>query len=230
MWLLPTRERPHNLRRFFNQAIETNLSTPGRIIIGEADFKKNQLLYADIVDRLPPDLGWKIIVVKATTLGGAVEEVWREHCKDWIGLVSDDSMPITGNWDQKLISKLNRNIHLVSANDNWQAPNRVGSAMVFSREIADKMGWLYPEGITHMFMDDVWEVMGRTTGIWKVEMNVIIEHWHPLNMNMGKMDETYARPNTNKAWANAQNNFNQWRDRQFHLCVQKIETMLKSNA
>jgi len=231
MWLLPTRERPHNLKRFFDQALATGLSTPGRIIVGEEDFTKNHVQYLDIVKKLQP-LNWDVKIVQATTLGGAIEETWRifGNQSKWIGLINDDSMPITENWDERLVSKLNHHTHLVSANDNWQAPARVGAAMVYSKAIIEAMGWLFPPGMTHMFQDDVWETLGRATGMWKVEMDVVVEHWHPLNMGLAQMDETYARANTKTAWDADKKAFDDWKQNQFKECCEKIQEMILSKV
>lgn len=172
-WLLPTKGRPENLKRFMRAAREMGTSTPG-IVLVNADDKTD---YREAM-ALAPD-GWLLYVVPAAkTYGDALRWVW-DAVKDlpWVGLVSDDLVPCTPNWDKHLLQSLT-GWNFVSSNDGWQAPRRMHGAVAWSGELLRAVGWLFPEGLTHVFHDDMWETIGRETGCWQVRMEVMVKHLH----------------------------------------------------
>ena len=176
MWILPTKNRPDNLRRFVSASREMGVSTPLLICVNHDDWAANRAQYDEIERLLPP--GWAFTQVQATCYGEAVRAMWNtvKDC-DWIGLVCDDLLPTTSKWDTQLISHLN-GWNVVSSNDGWQAPNRIHGAIVWSGPLAREVGWIFPPGLNHIFHDDVWETLGRETGCWQTRMEIMVKHLH----------------------------------------------------
>lgn len=174
MWLLPTRRRIPQLQTFLCALAETNVSTPGRILVELSELTEEMNGY----DALDLPAGWDIVGVKSDGMAAKVQEAYASGvCGDaaWIGLLGDDLVPITPNWDIRLISGLH-GWNIVTANDLNQAPRRMHSATVFSRALIDAVGYLAPVGMHHLFLDDVWERIGAVTGCLKWMMDVKVQH------------------------------------------------------
>lgn len=166
-WLLPTRKRLPTLKRFFDAARATGLSTPGLVLVHEAEVPD----YADF--QFPEN--WKLIPTKAEGMGDKFREIWpMVKSMDWVGWLVDDVVPKTDGWDKILIGGLNGQ-NIISCNDGARAPFRM-CAPVFSGDLLRAVGYLYAEGFWHTYMDDAWERLGRATDTWWVCMEVLLKH------------------------------------------------------
>ena len=176
MWLLPSKGRPHPLARFFAACRITSASTEGVVIIDFADWSARRTDY----EALTPPPGWEIRGTEAVTQGDKIREIWPEiEDRDWFGLIGDDNIPETPMWDRRLIERLN-GWNIVSCNDGWQAPNRLGNCWVMAGPLVRLVGGVFPSGLQHLFVDDVWELLGRETGCWECLMDVTVRHAHVM--------------------------------------------------
>ncbi len=179
MILLPTYNRIEKLKNFLKSAVETETSTPGLVLIDEEDFAANKQEYLGMEGAYPEC--WRVHITKSRGMGAKVREVWR-FVREYavVGILNDDHVCITKNWDTKLIRQLNGK-NFISCNDNWNAPFRAAGATIWSMPLLECVGWpIFPPQIDHLGIDDAWELLGRATGCWTVDMTVIIEHDHVL--------------------------------------------------
>ena len=203
MWLLPTHARPDNLRTVLAACVETGMSTPGVIHVNAGP---QQDAYRDIA--VPAN--WTVVYGESDmTLGDVMRWFYATHPGlAWYGIITDDQVPVTPGWDATLVERAGTT-RIVSSNDGWQAPQRMHGAAVFGGDVVRAMGYLVPEGFQHQFIDDVWETVGRDTGIWDpvAAMDVLVEHRHPIKVGE-EMDATY-RANFAKQEADARR-FQAW--------------------
>ncbi len=178
MWLLPSKGRPENLRRFFEAYRATDGSTPGMVLVGRADFAEHRLAYDELIDN--PPLGWWLKVTEDESQGDKIREVWDE-VKDcaWLGLIGDDCVPETPGWDRRMVEALAK-ASIVSCNDGWQAPTRVANCWIVDGEMLRRVGYFFPPGLHHLFIDDIWEEIGRETVRWRCLMDVMVRHRHVM--------------------------------------------------
>ena len=200
VFLLPTRGRLGNLRRFLSAAREMGTSASGWILVNNDELLSRADEY-DTVMRLAP-MGWTLRGVAASSYGEALRAVW-DDVKDlkWVGLVSDDLVPCTSTWDVQLLAGL-QGWNFVSSNDGWQAPNRMHGAAVFSGDLLRAVGYLFPDGLDHIFHDDLWEMLGRETGCWQVRMDIMVRHLHEALQGVRgpTMDPTSELWKHDEAW------------------------------
>jgi hypothetical protein len=198
MVLLPTLNRPDKLKNTLASMIETQTSTPGLLLIDEGDYEWNETKYLAL--ELPE--GWKIQITKARGMGGKVREIWpliRDH--SFVGLIGDDNICKTQSWDKRLIRQLTGK-NFISCNDNYQAPARSAGCTIWSMPLLECVGWpIFPPQLEHLGIDDCWELLGRTTGCWTVDMSVLIEHAHVFTG--APMDETHKITYGAGAWENS---------------------------
>lgn len=212
-WLLPTRRRLPTLKRFLDAARATGVSTPGMILVQEAEYVKLMDEYAAL--ELPA--GWRIVPTRAEGMGDKFREVWPAiRDMDWVGWVVDDVVPETQGWDRTLISGLN-GANVISCNDGARAPYRM-CAPVFSGDWLRALGYLYAQGFWHSYWDDALEQLGRATDTWWVCMDVVLRHVDAFQT--GVQDDThrmsYGRSAEDKAALNV------WRRNEMDAAVRRI--------
>jgi hypothetical protein len=188
MWLLPSRRRVANLQRFFAAYHSTAGSTPGMILVDTVDYDDNAEGY-DALD-LPPS--WFIHYTSGETQGEKIAEVW-DLVRDsaWLGLIGDDCVPETPGWDKLLVDRLDGS-NFVSCDDGWLAPQRVGNCWAISGPLVRAVGYVFPVGLQHLYVDDVWETIGREAGCWTRAMRVMVRHRHVLRGD-APADETHEK-------------------------------------
>lgn len=178
LWLLPTRGRAHDkLPRFLAAFRASGATTPGLLLVGVHDFSANRAAY-DVLD-LPP--GWKIRCFNTDATAPkcqiALDGLLEKPEIEWVGWLSDDGIPETSGWDMRLVAQLN-GWNVISTDDGWQAPRRFNGALCWSADLLRATGYMFPPGVQHFYMDDVWETLSQMTGCWTCDMSVMVRHRH----------------------------------------------------
>lgn len=172
-WLVPTRGRIHtNLRRLLRALEVTETSTRVYVVVDEDDYHDHAEAY--------DTLGCDLFMVTGGSSGEAFEQarmMLSTFETEWVGFLSDDLVPETKGWDLELLAHLN-GTNVISSNDGAHAPRRMNGAVVWSAPLLRAVGYVYPPGLKHMYVDDVWEELGRAIGIWYCEMDVMVRHAH----------------------------------------------------
>jgi hypothetical protein len=200
MHLLPTLNRIRKLTECLESFRETEVSTPGLILVDREDMAKNIEGY-DSISRILPS-GWRIEVTQSRGFGDKVREVWPDiRSCDWVSLMNDEHFAITKEWDKKLLRQITGK-NFVSCNDRWNAPARAAGCTMWSMPLLECVGWpIFPPQINHLGIDDVWERLGRATGTWRVDMSVVVEHRHVFRG--GELDETHKLTYGEGPWNNS---------------------------
>jgi hypothetical protein len=159
------------------------------VLIDRNDFMDNQDAYMALTN-VP--LGWHFEFTNGETQGEKIAEVWDDvkHCS-WLGLIGDDCVPETPGWDKRMVAALD-GANIVSCNDGWQAPKRIANCWIMAGDLVRLVGYIFPPGMQHLYVDDVWETIGRNAGCWRVLMDVKVAHRHVFK-NEAEADETHRR-------------------------------------
>ncbi len=194
--LLPSLNRPHLLKRFFDAYRETEATAPGMVLIDELDYSANKGKY-DLLE-LPPD--WCLRITKAVTMGDKVREVWEEIVNlDYVSILNDDHIPRTKNWDQLVLKQINGH-NVVFTNDGptpdkpWNAPGRISGMICFSGPILKALGWMFPKDLHHLYSDEVWGFLFSQAKCCQAIMDVCVEHDHAYK-DEAQRDDTYYKIN-----------------------------------
>jgi hypothetical protein len=195
MWLLPTLNRLEKLDAFLKSAIAAQTTTPGLILIDQKDWDINEKGYLALT--LPP--GWSFLITQAVSMGDKCREAWVGlTARKWVGILNDDHFIVTKHWDQLMLKALDGK-NFASANDRKMAPQKATTATIWSMDLLNALEWpIFPPQLQHLFIDDVWENLGRNTGSWRVCMNVVVEHHHVIWG--AKDDDTHQRVYNQKSW------------------------------
>lgn len=219
MWLQPTLNRVEKLKNFIESAIAAETTTPGLLLIDHQDWAFNEKAYKE----LPLIPGWQFRLTKGVTMGEKVREVWHEvEHRNWVGILNDDHHIVTKHWDLKMLNKLDGK-NFVSANDRWVAPRKATTATLWSMDLLKCLGWpIFPPGLHHLYIDDLWENLGRQTGCWRPIMSVVVEHHH-VYAGRAEEDDTHRKVYSQKAWDTDTATFQNFMKHDFEAAVAKIK-------
>jgi len=177
MWILPTFQRPELLEQTLRRCVETQVSTPGVVLLqGVKDIKVSE--YARAVSFMPQGWTWETIDENIGWAQGCNYLLEKYPDEPWYGFFYDDMNPVTEEWDQQLVQSLNERHMIVSAENNWHNPPRIQTA-VLDGDLVREIGFLCLPETWACFTDDFWEELGTQLGIWQVNKNVIVETLNP---------------------------------------------------
>lgn len=224
-WLVPTRGRVEsNLPRLLNAIRDMRTTTAGYIVVDQDDYGANVEAY----DTLDLPERWTLYVVPGGGSGVAFEQaraaLWMDD-QQWIGFLSDDLIPETPEWDVKTLAWL-APFAMVSTNDGAFAPKRFNGATVWGADYVRALGYVYPPGLKHMFIDDIHEELGRATGLWHCEMSIMVRHYH--HSFHGRSDRISKRADA--FFAGDSLRFQEWRRTEKAPAIDRIMTMLKEHG
>lgn len=189
-WLLSSRRRPASLKRFFAAAVAAKMSTPGYVLIDQQDYDDNKAEY-EAMER--PE-HWGVFISKGETQGAKFTEIWPiVKNADWLGHLGDDHVPMTENWDTKLIERLT-GWNFLDTGDDWIThilSDFMTGGCIFSGELCRTVGWFYPPGLNHAYNDNIWGDIGRRAKCWHRAMDIVISH--DDKRRHGVIDETNRR-------------------------------------
>lgn len=173
VWFLPSRNREDRARACMQACIDTGQRAAGLLIEDGCDYR---LRFLNL--RYPR---WGHVVLdEHHELAGALNagwEAWRG--KSWYGVISDGIRPQTQDWDRLMIAAMEGR-YIVSCSDSgWREDTRLAGIHVIPGWIVEALGYLYPKGLTHLYIDDVWEHIGQALGNWRYlpDVKVIDRHW-----------------------------------------------------
>jgi len=169
---------------------------------------------------------------KVDSMCGAMRAMWPSM-KDlaWVGWADDDYLPETPGWDMKMIEGL-RGYNFVSTNDCWKSREditvgRMCGAWAFSGGLLRAVGYLVPPGLKKSYVDDVWEVIGRATGVWRTRMDIVVRHLHP-ETGQAAVDETNTQ--VDKHWRNDTKAIARWKKTHARQAIERVKTIVPQSS
>jgi hypothetical protein len=181
MWILPSRDRPHLCRRLFGSGFKT----PGVLVLDDDDCAK----YRNVT--LPS--GWETLMLPRSYLSPKVNAAFKARPDEpWYGVLNDDHLPMTEDWDLKLVEAVN-SVPMTWPRDNYA--DRI-STLMMSGELARTLGWVCCPDMNHFYLDDVHELIAECLGCSQFS-SVTVSHEH---VNAGRMqaDRTYKERPSNE--------------------------------
>lgn len=199
--LIPSLNRIDGLVRLCKSLKETETKSPGWVILDQKDYDSKKSTYLELKHDYFLD-NWDFRIGPAISMGDKVRQVWPEveaMNLDWINLENDDHLHITPNWDKKLSDQITGK-NFISCSDRWMAPKKAAGATMISMQLLKVFGFpIFPPGLQHLFIDDLLETIGNSTGCWDIDMSVVIEHRHVLKRE-SPLDSTHQKVYSKNSW------------------------------
>jgi hypothetical protein len=184
MLIIPSRGRPHNLRRLIDACQITGCVSPAIIRIDDDDSCLPE--YRALT--LPS--GWVLVVGSRAPLSTIYNEVYQANHQQqcWLFL-ADDVVPVTPHWDRKLIE--------IAGSDGMAVPAGGESTggcphFVLGGELVRSIGWLALPGLDRLWIDTVWHDIAEQRGVLRHVPWVTLEHLH-FSSGKALFDRTYKK-------------------------------------
>lgn len=188
MWILPSRQRPESLKRFFDHYAKTKADTPGLVVLDRDDPELDG--YASVT--LPE--GWSLIVEPRHKSLGALQNSIYERFSHlpWFGMVADDVTPLTDGWDRALVEAAGSD----GVAYGYDSINKGKSFThgVLGGDFVRALGWLILPGLDRLYGDNVIMEVATRKGVLRYLPDVFMEHLHFSN-GTAPIDDTYRKLN-----------------------------------
>jgi hypothetical protein len=191
MWVLPTRSRPDSCRRFIDAWNNTGATTPVYVRLDSCD------PYLDELTSLSWPITFNIVVGPREGLSAAMQEMFIKNPTElWYGLLADDLVPRTAQWDVSLVNRAgNKNIS--NPNDLTTTYKGLPTHPCVGGELVRTLGWFGFPATRHYYVDTIWKYFGNELKNLYFLDNVIVEHMHPLK-NKAQNDHIYQESGSYK--------------------------------
>jgi len=199
MFIVPTYKRPERLKNLIQAYIDTKATAPIYVLI-----QGNAELYDGIEY---PDT-WTVEVLENNIgLVAAANLFFNKFpTEKWYGVICDDVMPITNEWD-KLLLNLVTDWNIVSLKDTLNTNDwRISGIPIIGGELIRKCGFIFPPCNWHVCGDDWWELVAKNCGNW-IKVDAYSTHMTPETTGV-EPDETYQ--SSYKDFSVQVSQYNQW--------------------
>lgn len=193
--VVPTRGRPENMVDFIWSWKETTYMADLVFAVDDDDPKLEE--YMSSFETCKTD-SMSLVVGPRLRLGGTLNNV-SSSLKDsyeFIGFMGDDHRTRTQHWDIQVLYSFRefpRCSGFVYGNDlNWG--EGLPTSVFISSDIIDKLGFMVPPGMIHLYFDNFWLDFGLALGRITYLPDVIIEHMHP-SVGKATQDAGYTEVN-----------------------------------
>lgn len=216
MWILASRGRPDNLKRFIDAYIETEASSPVYVRLDTCDSKLREY------KKINYPSNFKVVIGSRARLGQAMKELYETHPDlDWYGLLADDVVPKTKHWDKIMIESAGTN-KISGANDGHGGVKNLCHPVV-GGDLVRAVGWFsFPWGI-HYCLELPWKALvfkDKSFGVYL--WDVVLAHEH-YRYDKSRLDKTYREAKTVKY--EDIKHFNYWKKKEFASFFKKCLTV-----
>ena len=186
VWSLPSRGRPASIARLAEAYTRTGAMCRVHVRLDQDD----PALPAYLALELPE--GWTVQLgprIGCQPCFNEPMELWPEA--EGYGILGDDALPLTDNWDRILAEAAGLD-KIAYAADLLAGEAQVTYGIV-GGDLARSIGFIALPGLIRLCSDTVLTLIGKRRGVLCYRPDVVIEHMHFSN-GKAPFDETYAKP------------------------------------
>lgn len=184
MFIVPSRGRPHNLKRLAKACRETGMTAPALVCLDADDPALSDYLNVPLLRE------WRIRLSSRVPLATLYNDVFEDYYATWYGFIADDVVPETPEWDRRLIEVAGMDGMAVpdGGHDPDGAPH-----FVLGRKLPDSTGWLALPGLSRLYIDTAWQDIATERGVLRRVPEVVLKHHHFSN-RLALYDYVYKKP------------------------------------
>jgi hypothetical protein len=183
MWVLATRSRVSNCKRFIKEWHNTKSNSKVYVRLDECDPDLTEMR------SLPWPDTFMVTVGPRCRIGEAMQEMFAKFPNEpFYGMLADDLIPKTEFWDQLLIDAAGSN-RISHANDIHESEIRICHPCV-GGDLVRFVGFFGLPVVKHFGTDTFWEEVHHKCRMNNKLRDVILEHAH-FNFGQAVKDKTY---------------------------------------
>ena len=184
---VPTRGRPHNLKRLAKALADT--CTTEYEILARIDDDDTEV-YPEI-ENVRYFVGPRIFFSASLN---ELAKIASDESFTHMAILGDDVVPETKGWDEILIESI-PNLGVAFGSDGLEKLHGADlpTHVVVPVEMYNRLGWIGLPELRHLFCDNVWRELGKITNL-VYSPNVKLSHLHRWNKKAPN-DKTYEEAN-----------------------------------
>lgn len=201
---VPTRGRPHNLRRLANALKDTC----------QVEYKLFARLDSDDRAQYPELPNTQYIIGPRIYFAASINELAELALNEGfthLAILGDDVLPETEGWDLALINAID-GLGVAYGSDGLEHLHGqdLPTHVIVPIEMYQRLGWIGLPTTRHLFCDNVWRELGKLTSFIYLP-EVKLSHLHRWNKKAPD-DKTYREANDKIKRENDRKAFEEWRD------------------
>lgn len=222
--LVPTRGRPSNARRLWQACRDTAADV---VVWCGVDVDDPEIGgYLELAGEMPSG---SVVPMPPSPDGmvSALNLLARRAVKEGfqaVGFMGDDHLP-TGAWAQHMMRELEHCGPGIVYGDDGIHGAGLPTACVMSSEIPRALGFMAPECLGHLYVDNFWLDLGKALGCLHYLPDVIIKHLHPL-VGAAPEDDGYRRVNSPQRYEADRRAYEHYKAERFGVDVARVRTVL----
>lgn len=138
----------------------------------------------------------------------------------YIYFVGNDCIFRTKGWEDIFLKEAENKKHVVFYGNDMLQQERLATHAFMSMNIILDIGFMGPECLNHMFVDNFWMAVGRQLGCLKYFPNIILEHLHYSN---GKTEKDNVYEKNDSYYHQDQVSFINYMNNQFLKDIKKVK-------
>ena len=211
MLLMASRSRPQNLARLLQSFKDTGVTTSALIYLDQDDPCLSSYIEVMAGHDIWPMIGPRI------GAGPAINKLFaRERNQPFYGIVADDLIPRTAQWDRILGDAARGGI--AYGDDGFQGRN-LPTHPFLDGDLFRRIGWLTLPDCKHWFVDNAWRAIGEALNCLRYVPEVILEHMHPL---AGKAEHDRSYEESTAMAAGDQGRYAAWEKEELPYLLRRL--------
>lgn len=142
-----------------------------------------------------------------------------------IGFMGDDHRPRTPAWDQRYLDELHGLGTGFVYGDDLLRGETLPTQVAVTSDVIMTLGYMVPDGIRHLWADNVFYDLGHAIDRIRYLPDVIVEHMHPV-VGKGEWDAGYLEVNADEANDADRDAYRRWIETQKDTDVAKLKALL----
>jgi hypothetical protein len=210
--IVPTRNRNIKTKEFVLEFFKN--STISDLLIGlDDDDCQNYDRIDNVIYEINPRL----------RLNGTLNLIAKKYCHDYeyIGFMGDDHRTRTHNWDNLMYEKIKSTSNSVAYGNDLYQSEKLPTAVIMDSNIIQKLGYMSPPSLTHLFLDNFWKDLGLRLQTLQYFPDLIIEHMH-FSQGKSDKDQLYEEVNSKEMTKKDRLAYNLYRETQFENDIGKL--------
>lgn len=221
--IVPSRGRPHNIAELIECWRQTETIARLWVCVDDDDPALDGYRALSFPEWTELIVGPRLRLGPWLNLAGqfaATKDTWPMGI---VGFMGDDHRPRTVDWDGEVLAECPRG-GIVYGNDLVQGEN-LPTAVFMDARIIRTLGYMVPPGMTHLYLDDFWKLLGQRLGTLTYLPDVVIEHCHPT-AGTAPSDAGYAEVNSPEMYDADRRRFEEYvHGGEFEAALVKLEAL-----
>jgi hypothetical protein len=217
--IVPTRERPANVRRLAQAAADTCTAGTAFLFVSDADdplldesvAAAGPWLTAVLPERLP-------LVPKMNAAAAQYTDV------PVLAFLGDDCVPRVRGWDQMLVRAIDDMGGTGYAYPDGLGRTDIPEHVAVSSDIVRALGWLGCPAVSHFCVDNIWADIGNGAGCLRFVPGAVVEHMH-WTQGKGPKDHVLKRAIDNAPGDKA--GYERWRSGQMTADIATVQMVMR---